>query len=111
MTSKHSIERARERAGLTEEQAARFIRKASERGRTAEEMPRREREYMERAETVTNSRAFFYNGYFFIFSLDGVCKTLYETPAWFGRKSHYDGKEKIRNIKKYIRFNADAEVA
>lgn len=111
MNTVHSIERARERAGMNEDQAARFIRKASERGKSAEEMPKKEREYMERKESAANCKTIYYNNYFFIFSRDGVCITLYESPAWFCKKNHYSGKEKIRDIKKYIRFNADAEVA
>ena len=111
MNSRHSIERAKERAGLNSEQAARFIRKAGERGRSAEEMPRREREYMEKKETAANCRTIYYNNYFFIFSPGGTCITLYEAPAWFGKKSHYEGKEKIRNVKKYVRYSTDQEVA
>ncbi len=111
MNSKHSIERAKERAGLNEEQAARFIRKASERGKGAEEMPKKERQYMEQKETASNCRTIYYNNYFFIFSLEGTCITLYEAPVWFGKKSHYDGKEKIRDIKKYMRYSAAQEVA
>ncbi len=111
MNSVHSYERAKERAGMNTAQADRFMRHAYERGKTSEMMPRREREYMEKKEILGDCRTIFYNDFFFIFNMDGVCITLYESPAWFGKKNHYAGKEKIRNVKKYIRFNAEQEVA
>lgn len=111
MNTIHSYERARERAGMNEEQAARFIRRAFERGKSAEDMPRKEREYMLKKESTANCRTVFYNDYFFIFSQDGNCITLYESPAWFCKKSHFEGKEKIRNAKKYLRYSAEPAVA
>ena len=111
MNTLHSYERAKERAGMNKAQAVRFTNLAYERGKTADMMPRREREYMEKKESVAGCRTIYYNDYFFIFSPDGICITLYESPAWFCKKNHYDGKEKIRDVKKYMRYNVAMEVA
>ncbi len=105
MNSKHSIERSRERFGLNEDRANRFIAKALERGKTSGEMPKKERAYMEAREAARGCKTVFYNGAFFIFGLNDVCITVFEAPAWFCRKQYFDGKERIRDAKKYQRYS------
>ena len=44
-----------------------------------------------------------YQDAIYIFSADGVCVTLYPVPRWFGTRRNYDGKERIRNVRRFFR--------
>ena len=98
----HSIERAKERMGYNEKNAHRQINRALERGKRAEDFSSWERNYLE-SECGETTVAIAYNGFCYIVSDTGLCLTMYELPAWFGKKKHFDGKEKIRNMKAYSR--------
>ena len=105
MTTVHSIIRAKERLGLNEKSAEHLIRNAIERGKTVEDYkPGKERTWIEQrcSEGFTAS---FYNGFCFILNDNQLCITLYSVPGWFGKREHYDGKEKIRKAVKYSRLN------
>ena len=103
MATFHSLERAKQRAGLNERRAYKMIDLALTRGKTAASFKSRERDYLENA-TQADRVAVAYNNYCYIFSDAGRCLTMYPLPKWFGKKKHFDGKERIRNMKVYARY-------
>lgn len=104
----HSLERARERCNLkNDEVAVRSIDLAYERGRSAGDLASWERNYL-LSKSQGNCSAVAYNNYCYIMSDTGVCVTVYELPRWFGRKKHFDGKARIRDYRKYMKNYADA---
>lgn len=109
MTTIHSIERAKERIGLNEKKATKQIALALERGKAAQEFRSMERSFLE-GECKYGNTAIAYNNFCYIFSEDGVCVTLYPLPIWFGKKKQFNGKEKVRNPKKYTKYCAQAAV-
>ena len=100
----HSIERAKERLGYNEKIAIKQINRALERGKTADQFTSWEKRYLE-SESGDTTYAIAYNNFCYIVGNDGTCVTMYPLPAWFGKKKHFDGKEKIRNVKVYTRNN------
>ena len=102
----HSIIRTEERAHKNEGSARRMINLAKERGLSAREFPSKERKYLE-AKEICNRKAVYYSGYCFVFSEDYNCITMFAVPKWFGKKTNYWGKERIKHIKKYVRNNPD----
>ena len=100
--SYHSIERAKERIGYNKKSAEKQIDRAISRGKTAEEYTSWEREYL-LGECGKETTAIAYNNFCYIISNTGICITLYPLPSWFGKKKHFNGKEKIRNMKSYAR--------
>ena len=106
----HSIERSKERLGLNERRAEKVIELAIKRGKkSVDYTTSRERKYLEK-HTGLASYAVAYNGYCYIINNDGFCVTLYELPAWFGKKKQYDGKTKIKNIKTYYKNYIDWDI-
>lgn len=106
MTTAHSILRAKERFGYNEKAAEHLIRNAIERGKTAEDYrPGKERTWIEQRCSEGYSVS-IYNGFCFILNDSRLCITFYEVPGWFGKHSRYDGKERIRKVVKYSKFNA-----
>ena len=104
MTTFHALQRTKERTGFNQKTSERLIANAIKRGKSAHTFAAKEREYLERQESKKGKRTIVYNSLCFIFSNDDVCITVYPVPVWFG-KTQYDGKQKIRNSKKYIRYN------
>jgi len=104
-TSYHAIERVQERFGLNPTSTQALIFKALERGRTSESFTAKERKYMQNKEKYGNCRVLYYQSFLFIVDLSGICITAYAAPKWFNKKTHYDGKTKIINVKKYMKFN------
>ena len=98
----HSIERAKERIGYNKRNAERQIDRAIARGKTAEHFSSWERKFLH-GECSESATAIAYDNFCYIISETGVCKTLYPLPAWFGKKKHFNGKEKIRKMKSYTR--------
>ena len=98
----HSLDRAKERVGVKGKQAEKRIRLAMERGKSSEYFSAKEKRYLEN-ESSEGQTAVAYNDFCYIISDSGVCITMYPLPGWFGKKMHYAGKEKIRNMKKYSR--------
>lgn len=99
-TTKHCIDRMKDRLGVNTHKAEKRISDAIERGLTAEAFSSWERSFLAK-EAHGDCTALAYNGYCYIINANNVCVTLYPLPAWFGKKKHFDGKEKIRNFKKY----------
>lgn len=103
MITNHALQRTHERAGLNRKSSARLIENAFQRGKTPEAFHAFERKYLKK-KTIDNSRVIVYNSLCFIISEDDFCITVFQVPEWFGKKQ-YDGKQEIRDVKKYMRFN------
>ena len=103
MTTQHSIKRARERTGLNTEASKRLISRAVKHGIEPKCFPARERKHLLQIQR-DQSRVLVYNFFIYILNKNSHCITMYRVPDWFGKKN-YDGKTKIRNIKKYLRHN------
>lgn len=105
MTTRHSIERAKERYGYNPKTAEHFMRNAAERGKTVDDFrPGRERSWIER-HNANGCQVRIYNNSCFLLNERGNCVTLYPLPAWFGKRKVYDGKECVRNAVKYNKLN------
>ena len=99
--TQHSIDRAMERICLNAHEAERKIEIALVRGKSAENYKTsRERKYLEKQSR--NAIAVAYDNYCYLFSYQGECITVYSLPDWWEKKKMYNGKEKIRNPKKYF---------
>lgn len=105
MLTEHSILRVKERAGIkSRRRAETFLEKAMERGKTGTAFSSLERSYLQNI-GKNDCSAIAYNGYCLIVGSNRACVTVYELPAWFGRKKRYHGKKRIRNAKKYWRYH------
>ncbi len=102
----HSLTRAKERAGLNERKAERQISRAMRDGKPADAFSSWERSYLEK-EAYGDCTAIAYSGFCYIVNSNGFCVTMYPLPAWFGKKKHFDGKERIRNVKTYAKHHAN----
>lgn len=102
MTSRHSLERAKERLGFNRKYAASVIENGIQRGQAACSFrPGAEREWLE-SRSQHGCRALAYNGMCIIVSTDGNCVTVYELPQWFGKKAQFDHRNRrIRNCVRY----------
>ena len=100
----HCIDRAKERAGINEKKAERMVALAMERGKTADAFTSWERNYLKGEET-DECIAVAFAGFCYLISYSGECITMYPLPAWFGKKKHFNGKERIRDYKKYCKSN------
>ena len=104
-TTLHSIDRAMERCSLKNQRSAeKNISRAIQRGKRAEDCTSWERSYLSK-EAHDNCTAVVYNSFCYIINESGLCVTIYPLPAWFGKKKHFDGKERIRDYKKYCKSN------
>ncbi len=101
--TQHAQEITRKRTGLPERRARRFLENGLGRAKEAEDYSGRQRAYL-KWRGRNGCTALAYNGCCLIRSADGRCVTAYPLPEWFRRRQHYDGKEKIRNVKKYMRL-------
>ena len=108
--TQHARELAEARTGLPEKRALRFLQRATERAKGGEAFSGRQRTYLER-QSRDGCRALAYQGCCIIRSAEGRCVTAYPLPPWFHRQQHYRGKEKIRNVKKYVRLYGDGKGA
>lgn len=100
----HSIERSKQRKNFNAEKAERDIVRAWERGKNASDFNAQRREYLENVESENDVKK-AYDGYCYVFTSDGYCKTLYKLPRWFIKPTRYIGNEKIRNVKKHSKYN------
>lgn len=101
----HSLERAMERIGFNEKTADKQFRFAMERRKTCEDFTSWEQKYLAK-EAYVGCGAFEYDGYCYIVNELGLCVTIYQLPAWFGKKKHFNMIERIRNMKSYARNNS-----
>ena len=103
MYTRHAVKRTRERTGLGKEASIRLIQKAIKEGIRPEFFPTREREFLiEEQSKYPDRRILVYENFMYFLSDEYVCITMYGVPEWFG-KQRYEGKMKIRDIKKYMR--------
>ncbi len=101
----HAIERATERTSFNKKTSVRMIKKALERGIMWDDVSSFEKEYLLN-KSKDDKFALYYSGYCFIFSEGNRrCITMFAVPNWFFKKKHYNGKEKIRNTRRYDRNN------
>lgn len=102
MTSRHSLERAKERLGFNRKYASSVIENGIQRGRAACRFkPGAEKEWLANR-SQHGCQALAYNGLCIIVSLDGNCVTVYRLPQWFGKKARFDHRNRrIRNCAKY----------
>ena len=103
MATVHSVERMKERAGLNERKAYKMLELAVERGKTADDFTSWERDFL-LSESKNDRTAIAYNNYCYIMGDNGFCITMFHLPSWFGKKKHFNGKERIRNFKAYSRY-------
>lgn len=102
----HGASRAKERCNVKNIRSAeKQVSLALQRGKGYEYFTSWERSYLQN-EARDDCTAVAYNNFCYIVNADGVCVTLYPLPIWFGKKKHFDGKERIRNYKQYCRNNA-----
>lgn len=108
--TQHTQAVARQRTGLAQQRAIRFLSRAVERAKGEEMFTGRQKEYL-----VEKSRdgcqALAYNGCCIIRSGEGRCVTVYPLPTWFHRRQVYQGKDRIRNVRKYMRLHRDEKGA
>lgn len=101
----HSLDRSKERCKIRNTNSAeKNISRAIERGKRAEDFTSWERAYLS-IEAYNNCTAIAYNNFCYIINEYGACVTIHALPSWFGKKKHFDGKERIRNYKKYCKNN------
>ena len=102
MTSRHSLERAKERLGFNRKYAASIIENGIQRGQAACSFRvGAEREWLEKR-SQNGCQALVYNGLCIIVSPNGNCVTVYELPPWFGKKVRFDHRNRrIRNCVRY----------
>ena len=88
--SRHSLNRAKERAGLNEKRAKRMMDLARTRGIRSEECRWSvDRSYLE-SKANEGTEALAYNGYCFILEKETMnCITLFPLPKDFGKKKTY----------------------
>ena len=105
----HGLLRTMERMKMNDQQALRFIKNAWERG-TATASVVWQRDYLDQRdgrfeEGATEFR--MYCGQLCIFTPNGEMVTMYPLPADFNRKRAYNGKERIRNARRFDRSYHD----
>ena len=93
--SRHSYDRAKERAGLNRKRAEKMIGLARVRGIEYEDCSwSLDKRYLQ-IRTDDKTKAVAYNGYCFIFNRETLqCVTMYSLPKRFGKKKtfYYTGK-------------------
>lgn len=107
-TTKHSIERMKSRLNINERKAEKRLFDAITRGECADAFSSRERAFLAN-EGRNGCVAVAYDGYCYILNADNICVTLYPLPAWFGKKKRFDGKTKIRKVKRYYRNHPEKD--
>lgn len=110
MTTIHALQRAKERQGYNSKAALNQMIRALEKGKTAKDYSSKERKWLEKyTESHPGTIARTYDGFCFLFEKD-LCITLFPLPKWFYKKKRYDGKEKIRDAKKYTKYHQESYV-
>ena len=104
--TKHYMDRAKERSNIKNMATIkRNAQLAIERGKKADDFRGRERNYLLKKQD-RSCIAIVYNGKCYIVRKDNnVVITCYGLPEWFEKNIFYDGKEMIRDVRKYCRMN------
>jgi len=99
----HGIMRVKERCNVKSRRAAEnLIRHAIQRGKGADDYSSMERVFL-LGESMRGCRAVAYNNFCYILADEDCCVTMFRLPAWFGKKKPFDGKTRIRKMKRYRR--------
>jgi len=106
MVTRHGLKRAQERTGFTSSAAARLIERAIYHGIGSDSADKWNKEYLEKR-CVDGKRAVLYNGFCVIIGEDDRCITLWKMDS---AKPHFRGKEKIKNVKNFMRMNPRDEL-
>ena len=103
--SKHSLDRAKERAGLNEKRARKMMELARKRGVRSEQCRWTvDRTFLE-SKCNDEVEAVAYNGYCFILQRQTLhCITVFALPKDFGKKKTYYGNNECRDYQIYERF-------
>lgn len=112
MLSYHGQKRAKKRFGISYDKAESRFEEAKLYGKYKEDYEFRSEEYdyLLSKERHKGNQTVAYNGVLYIFDGD-TCITMFNQPAWFERKKHYEGKQQVRHVKAYMRHYEDwAEV-
>ena len=101
----HGLHRTMERLNCREDQAYRFIRNAYERGTVITALPfAKQRQYLElRGERYGQQEYRVYKDCLWVYSPapESVLITVFPVPDYFSKRSHYVGKDRIRDFKRY----------
>jgi len=101
----HAYERLKERCKIKNAKTARKnIELAFNKGKRFDDFSSIESDYLLSKE-YDCCYAIVFNSYCYIFNQLNACVTVYMLPKWFNKKKTYDGKCKIRNLKKYTNSN------
>ena len=100
----HSYERAKERLNLSFKKADRIMALALERGKRAEAFKTSDERIFLEDKSQRGSFAVAFDGKCFVFNEYNICITVYLLPYWFAKKKYYEGKERIRKKKNYMRY-------
>ena len=98
LNSWHSVNRAKERAGMNYKKAQKMMNRARERGIGSESCRwSLDRQFLE-SRTNDTAKAIEYNGFCFIFDREtNTCITMYGLPPYFGKKKTFYKQEGRRN--------------
>lgn len=113
-STNHSSLRAKQRLGLSATKADRQFALALRYGKSAADFNHSYQSlYLQKREVSARNittRAYVYDDFCYIFAADcDTCITTFPLPKWFNRGIACDGKERIRNVRKYQRLNPDCE--
>ena len=99
----HSLKRAEERANLNPCQSEKLFEEAYLYGKTADSFRNiKINNYMVRRHR-NDAQVKYYNGKIFIFSSDGICITVFDSPGYFNKKYYH--KTVVRDTMKFLRMN------
>ena len=105
ITTKHSLIRAKERLNLNSKSAKKLISQAINRGIALDNYTTCMEKTFLKHSLANNCHTKVYNGFCYIFNENDICVTMYKLPSWFNKKKQFDGKIRIRSIKKYLKLN------
>lgn len=103
MASFHSLDRAVERCKINRTSAERTIQLAYQKGKKSSYFNSYEKNYLLDKEARYGNIAIVYNGFCYIFSDTAICITVMKLPIWFNKRRHFYHKERIRNVKKFMK--------
>lgn len=103
IASFHSMDRVVERCRLNRNSAERNIKLARQKGKNSNCFNSYEKEFLLDKEAKFGNHAFVYNGFCYIFADNDICVTVLKLPVWFSKKRYFYRKERIRNVKKFMK--------
>lgn len=109
IASFHSVERVVERCRVNRDTAERNIKLAKKKGKNSNCFKSLEKKFLCAQEAKYGNQAIVYNGFCYMFAINDVCVTVLQLPNWFNKKRYFYNKERVRNVKKFMRnmYNDD----